>query len=221
MRGLVRRIRRNDNGLTLPELLVAIAIMGIIILPLGDALIGYLRHSDETTRRLGESHDAKHIAAYFSGDVQNLGIRATTAPYDLQQSVSVNTADLGCNATRPVGTPQPIVLVKLGWHDHTTATGAPSVVVVNYYRIEVADGADELWRRTCRGTSLVTLSLDSDFIVVHNVNPDLAPTVACNPAPCNGVGAGVPRQITLSLSIHNPDSQSTPLSLTLIGQRRQ
>ena len=221
MRGLGRRMRWNDQGLTLPELLVAIAIMGIIILPLGDAFIGYLRNSDETTRRLGESHDAKMISAYFSGDVQSLGIRATAPPYDMQQSVSVSTAELGCNATRPVGSPQPVVLVKLGWHDHTTATGAPQVVVVNYYRIEVADGADELWRRTCRGTSVAALSLHSEFIVVHNLNPDTPPTVACNPAPCNGSGPGVPRQITLSLSIHNPDSQSTPLSVTLIGQRRQ
>jgi prepilin-type N-terminal cleavage/methylation domain-containing protein len=214
-------MRHDDRGVTLPELLIAMVIMGIIILPLGDALIGYLRNSDETTRRMGESHDAKVISAYFTGDVQNVGIRATAAPFDMQQSVSVSTAELGCNATRPVGTPQPAVLVKLGWHDHTTATGAPEVVVVNYYRIDVAGEADELWRRTCRGTSIGSLSLVSDFVVVHNVDPGVVPTVTCNPAPCNGVGGGVPRQVTLSLSIHNSDSQSAPLSVTLIGQRRQ
>ena len=47
----------DDRGVTLTELLVAIAILAIIIVPLSHALIGFVRNTDPTTRRMSESHD--------------------------------------------------------------------------------------------------------------------------------------------------------------------
>ena len=75
-------------GVTLTEVLVAIAILAVIIVPLGNALIAFLKNNDETMRRLSENQDVQLAAAYFAQDVQNIGVRNWTLPgYPLQPSV--------------------------------------------------------------------------------------------------------------------------------------
>lgn len=94
-------LRQDERGFTLVELLVAIVILGIIAVPLGNVIIGYLRNTDATTARLSESHDAQVSAAYFSADVASVGVRSTTysadpaAPYPLTQSIEQNAPAAG------------------------------------------------------------------------------------------------------------------------------
>ena len=46
-----------DDGFTLVELIIAIIIIGVITVPLGDVVFGFLRNADETTGALtAEDH---------------------------------------------------------------------------------------------------------------------------------------------------------------------
>lgn len=60
---------RSEAGVTLVELIVAIAIGGIIMAALSNALIVGFRTTDQTRIRLAESHDTQLVANYFSSDV--------------------------------------------------------------------------------------------------------------------------------------------------------
>jgi prepilin-type N-terminal cleavage/methylation domain-containing protein len=215
----MRHLRRDDRGVTLIEVLVAIVILGIIIVPLGNALISFSRNTDDTTRRLSESHDVQIMAAYFAQDVQSLGVRNWSAPpYPLQQSIELNVADNG--GVYRCGTTGSAVAVRFAWDDPTTASGLGRVIV-SYV---VKTGAErQLHRITCVGSSTPT----SDIVLAHNVDtapPSLvcydastpmAAVVDCTSAPA------VPQTVKLTVTIKNPGSTGPALTVTLTGQRRQ
>ena len=62
---------RGEEGFTLPELLVAVVILGIIGGALTGSIITGLKVTDGTSERIGESTDAQLASAYFAGDVQS------------------------------------------------------------------------------------------------------------------------------------------------------
>ena len=130
-----RRLTCDDRGVTLPEVLVAVTILAIIIVPLGDALIGYVRNTDATTRRVSESHDIQVATAFFADDVRNLGVRDWTTPaLPLQQSV---------NAFQCTGT---------GTHVVTLAGSSPETatrIVSATYVVRTVGGETQLVRMSC------------------------------------------------------------------------
>ena len=133
------RLIRDERGLTMPEMLIAIVILSIIIGPLTAALIVYVRNSDATVIRMGESHDVQIAAAYFAQDVQSLGMRDAS----LNFVQSVNNAAFPCTAA---GTS----VVLFAW-DESTATGT-TTVRVNYVARDVG-GERQLRRIQCRGNA--------------------------------------------------------------------
>ena len=147
----------DDQGVTLPELLIAIAILSVIITPLANAMTAYLRNTDDTIRQLGESHDVQIVAAYFARDVQSLGVR--DANFALRPSVN-NTTNFPCNGT---GTS----VVLLAWDGIHPTSGMPTTVRVNYVVRDVA-GEHQLRRLTCYGNATVV----SDLVMVHNLVGD-------------------------------------------------
>src|SRR4051794_18101541 len=87
------QLKRNDRGVTLVEVLVAVAILGIIAAPLAAGMFVFFRNSDETTRRLSDSHDAQMLANYFAQDVQALGVRDwSAAGFTFLKSVEADIA---------------------------------------------------------------------------------------------------------------------------------
>ena len=46
----------SDAGFTLVELLVSLVVIGLIVVPLGNAVVSILRNADVTNGRLSESH---------------------------------------------------------------------------------------------------------------------------------------------------------------------
>jgi prepilin-type N-terminal cleavage/methylation domain-containing protein len=62
---------RRDDGFTLIELLMGTVIVGIIIGVIAEALIVGFTTTDDTSRRLSESHDAQISSAYLANDVQS------------------------------------------------------------------------------------------------------------------------------------------------------
>jgi prepilin-type N-terminal cleavage/methylation domain-containing protein len=200
-------MRRDDRGVTLPEVLVAITILAIIIVPLADALISFVRNTDATTRRMNESHDIQLASTYFARDIQNLGVRNWSSPtLALDQSIS-NIDTSYCTATDKV-------VVSLRYDDPTAAAGLPTVIGVTYVVRDV-NGEHQLRRLLCRGSSTV----ESDIVVVHNLfGIPLPPT--CDPSPCTGSGPAVPRRVTLQVAVKDPASP-TPTTAVLTGYRGQ
>jgi prepilin-type N-terminal cleavage/methylation domain-containing protein len=199
-------VRSDDRGLTLPEVMIAIAILAIIVVPLTEALIGFVRNTDDTTRRMNESHDIQLASAYFGRDIQKLGVRDWSSPtLALLQSVN--------NPTYPCTGPGTAVL-SLAWDDPTTASGPPTVIRVTYLVRDV--GAEHQLRRLlCRGSATV----ESDIVVAHNLVGTPGPPV-CQPSPCTGTGNAVPQRVWLTVTVQDPAGAS-PTTVTLTGQRGQ
>jgi prepilin-type N-terminal cleavage/methylation domain-containing protein len=206
--------RRGDGGFTLIELLVAIAILGVIIGGLGAVVIAYERNTNATTGRLSESHDTQIAAAYFSLDVESIGIRdwnATKSGFPLRQSVWVGAAASGgpykCGAS---GTP----LAVLAMDDPTSPNGPPRVVS---YVVETVLGQQQqqLHRFQCVGSLA-----PSDVVLAHELDPTVPPTLTCSPS-CDTPGV---QSMTLTLTIRdaNGHGQGVPSYVVkLTGQRRQ
>ena len=96
---------RREDGFTLVELLIGVAIAGMLITVIGSAMVVGLKTTDATTQRLSESHDAQVTSAYLANDVQS----AT--------SVNVSNAGTLCSVT---GTPTD--LVSFSYQGGQTAT---------------------------------------------------------------------------------------------------
>jgi hypothetical protein len=201
------------------ELLVAIVIMGIIAVPLGNVVISYLHNTDATTGRLSESHDAQISAAYFHADVASVGIRSTTyssdpsAPYPLTQSIEENAP--ATSGLFPCGTAAtPNAVIRFGWDDYTSgAAGTPTRMRVAYVAETDATG-QQLHRLVCAGSATVT----TDTVLAHDL---VSVSASCTPAPCTGSGVATPLIVDLSLTIHDAQATDANYQITLTGQRRQ
>lgn len=216
------RSPRDDAGFTLVELLMSIVILGIIAVPLGEVVLGYLRNADATTARMSESHDAQMAAAYFAQDVQAVGVRDYTVVVDaffpLKQSVETGVAAGGglypCGGA---GTPDAVV--RLAWDDFPSGAAAPATQSRVAY---VVESGTELHRLVCKGSATPS----ADVVVAHHLVGPFA-TVACADSSgaaiaCTGSGSAVPGSVSLALTIHDPQSTAgSTYTVTLTGQRRQ
>jgi prepilin-type N-terminal cleavage/methylation domain-containing protein len=209
------RLKRDDRGMTLIEIMMALAILGIIVAPLAMALIGFMRNADQTAQRMNENHDLQIATAYFAQDVQAMGVHDWTvaAPYPLRQSIELNAPASGgiyqCDAG---GTPN--ALVRFAWDDPNTLANDPVVIRASYVVMTV-NGERQLRRITCEGTTLT-----SNVVLAHNLDTT-APVVTCfSPSTCTAA-PGIPQKVQIVLTIRDPANTGSPVTVTLFGQRRQ
>jgi prepilin-type N-terminal cleavage/methylation domain-containing protein len=77
------RFRDDERGFTLVELIIGIAITGLLISAISSALFVALRTTDLTNKRMAESHDVQIVSAYLANDVQSAsGVNAPNATTD-------------------------------------------------------------------------------------------------------------------------------------------
>lgn len=206
-----------DDGFTLVELVVTVAIVGIIVAALAGVVLSYLRNTVDATSRLTASNDVQFASAYWQRDVASIGVRSTAyddAPavhsFPLQQSVGLSPCTLPSGAT---------AVVTLAWSDYGSlvSTDAPTLVKVTYAS-RADGGAFELLRVRC-GSEPSTVQVADSL--------DVVPTVACLRSsgvstPCTGSGADVPARVELSLRVQQRDGTvETAYEATLSGDRRQ
>lgn len=217
----MRRMRTEDGGFTLIEMLMAIVIMGIITVPIGDFMLAYLANFSTTQNRLSDSSDIQLATAYFSQDVANTGLRANVAPYGPAQSVWTQSPWPGPSyCGQGLGTT--VLLLRWGTWDQTTETLLPASAAY------VQEGTT-LHRIFCQAspTDLTGVQPISDATVVHNLvsaTPQCFTSAPETVTACDS--AAPPPKVVLSLGISSATSGNTDLAapqqpVTLVGQRRQ
>ena len=209
---MLSRRRRSEGGFSLVEMMVAIAILGVITVPLANVVMGMIRHTSESSSKLNESHDAQIAAAYWSQDVADLGTRSTDDPMDPQLLRSVETDVDAGDGTYQCGGEHAVVRLA---SDNVVASGgsASTTLVKVVYVVRALDGRYALHRLRCVGSTTPV----SDITLAKNLFA--APQVVCDSA-CGGSGSDVPRTVQLRMRIQDPHSTSS-YDVTLTGQRRQ
>ncbi|GAA3666927.1 prepilin-type N-terminal cleavage/methylation domain-containing protein [Nocardioides ginsengisoli] len=199
----------DDSGFTLVELVITVAIVGIVVAALAGIVMSYLRTSVDTQARLTESHDVQFAAAYWQRDVASIGVRsydAATKSFPLGQSVNVSPS-----CSLPSGT----TVVTLAWSEYTSAdsTAPPTQMTVSYVA-RLSGSVYSLLRVRCTGSTV-----NSTVKVANSLTG--VPTLSCD-VTCTGSGSNVPSVVNLSLSVLDRDGHGTvPYTALLSGERRQ
>ena len=202
----LRTFRRGDAGFTLIELVISIAIMGVITLPLANLVLSYFQNTVTTQDRVSVSHDEQIAAAYFSNDVASLGQHNSDGT--TKQSVWTPTAT-GAPITCGSGISP---FLALAWDDYSSAGALTTSEAV--YGTRSQGGALQLVRLHCSNSSSTP---DSTAVLADNLAA--TPTVSCDVACTNA--SPLPSVVTMTLSLQVPGHTATANTVTLTGQRRQ
>ena len=216
MRSRWRRRLGPEDGFTLVELVITVAILGIIVVPLTGVVFAYLRTTVETQARLTESHDVQFAAAYWQRDVASIGVRSTT--YDPAAAVHSYALLQSVNVAPSCTLPSGATAATLAWSSYdVTDPDHPTTVTVSY----VAAQSEAHW--TLTRVRCTASHVDSTITVADNLTEK--PTLTCPGAVdgCTGTGAHVPTVVAMTLTSKDPDGHddTASYSATLTGQRRQ
>ena len=124
----VRRCR-GESGVSLIELIIAIAITGVIMAPIGAAIYFGFRTTGDTQQVVSESTSANVMASYFTADVQGAIAAAKSTSDTISCGAAAGAADL------------------------VLTTVATPTTTISYYRGTGAN-ASVLYRRTCANGAL-------------------------------------------------------------------
>lgn len=140
----LRRRPMNDAGLTLPELLITMVILGIIMVALAQAFIASVHNNQATSDRIGQSHDAQLVANYVVQDAQSAS------------GTGVSTSDSStCGAS---GT----AIVRLTW------TSVSSSLVSTTKNVNYVLNGNKVTRYACNGSGSGSGNTRSD--VASNIS---------------------------------------------------
>lgn len=210
-----QRRRGDEDGFTLVELVVTVAILGIIVVPLVGVVLSYLRNTVDTQARLTESQDVQLVAAYWQRDVASIGVRSTTYEAASHSFPLLQSVDLPACGALPAGA---TAVATLAWSEYTSlgSTDAPTTVKVTYASRAHAGGY-ELLRVRC-GSEPSTVRVADSLLTP----PDLVCVQPGGGSSCTDGGDQVPAVVKLTLEVRDSSGYGTAVyTATLSGERRQ
>jgi prepilin-type N-terminal cleavage/methylation domain-containing protein len=207
------RTRRFDphaeDGFTLPELLISIAILAIIVAPLAMSFILGLRVVGKVDEKFQDSRSGLISAADWATDVANA------------QTITLNSSGGACGSVGGSDT----VLVTFAWSDANSATNR-SATQNNKASYVYDSSAKKLYRRWCAAGQSSSQSVPA-------VSLSGAPTVSCTNADgtanatCTTNAASPPVTRVVKLAVQAAPNAPTPdnpspaaYTFTLTGTRR-
>lgn len=208
-------LRREDAGFTLIELVLSVAILGIVATALCGVVLQYLTTTTDTSARLTESTDQQFISTYWQNDVSSLG-RRSLAGTIVTPSPSVFAGAAYTGGCRVAGSTP---VVSFSWNEFSYDASNPEAAwdttlqEVSY--VTVANGAGlALQRVRCRGGAVAA---GSPLTVAHSLTT--APTVACDTA-CDA--ATLPNRVSMTFTVRDPEHPgSVGYTTTVSADRRQ
>lgn len=209
-----QRHRDNQEGFTLIELIIVVAILPLIVGAIGVALISTIFQANSIQAKTTDSGDTSIVAANFVKDVQSATFITTNAlltdPYPCGTHTPILSLQFGTSS----GTSNPEVS-----YDVVKQTGANGSTTNLLDRVYCATGSDT-------GPGTVTASA----VLAHNVQSSLIPTIlgdscsanSCSSAtteagqewaPTEGVGG-------ITFSITSAEPHGTTFNYALTGTPR-
>lgn len=182
--------RRGEAGVTLVELLVVVAITGLVVPVLTSALVLGWRTTDSTVNSLADSRNRQLVPSLFTRDVQT----ATLVDTDTSLSTCTQAGDT--------------LVVRMRW-TQTPATGSP-VDHAAAWVTTTSGGLTLLQRRSC-DTSSGVMTVLSSVAVAHGLVG--APAVTCRSA----TGAVTACSSAVRVELTAADASGV---LTATGRRR-
>jgi prepilin-type N-terminal cleavage/methylation domain-containing protein len=157
---------QHDEGMTLPEVLIAIAITGLVASTLAMVTTVILRQTDNTNGRTNNARSEQNINQWM--------------PTDLSSAESVDKLP----GSKPCGAPLPACptnaelrgsnALMLTWHGRVYDNGSNSMVdsltVVSYRVVQETSGEFRLYRVQCTSINNAAMTCTS-LVVLRNLNP--------------------------------------------------
>lgn len=207
--------RRDDDGFTLIEMVISVAILGIVSAALLGVVVQYAKTSRDTSARLNESTDEQFVSTYWQNDVSSLGRRSlavASATFSTDQSVFVGSAPPGgCGGS--VGS----VVVAFAWNEFDAGTTPPadpwSSKPQRVAYVIVPNGSRFLLQRVrCKNDVA-----GSPQTVAHNLTE--APVITCDTS-C--ISTTPPNRVSMTFTVRDAANAASPgYTTTVSADRRQ
>jgi len=210
------RRQRGADGFTLIEMVISVAILGIVSAALFEVVFQYAKTTGDTGARLAESTDQQFISTRWQDDVSSLGRRtfnAATGTFSTDQSVFVGGGGPGsCGSS--VGS----VAVTLAWNEFAVGVAPAADPWVSTPHqvayVTVPNGTRFLLQRVrCKNGATVGLPVT----VAHNLTG--TPTINCDTT-CGATTP--PDRVSMTFTVKDaahPTSQG--YTTTVSADRRQ
>jgi len=186
-----------QQGVSLVELLITMAIMGVVASALGGAVIVWLRNDAPTNARLRDSHDAQLLILHLPLDIVSAG-----DPDDgdvVWRDDASDPANTACSGVRN--------LLWMTWGEKEHPGDTPTTYEVAYAVSQDGPTAEwQLVRSECVTPPSGPAGGPETLVVAHRLGP------SCDPPACKAERAG--RRITVSLTTESG------YSFSVSGHRR-
>jgi prepilin-type N-terminal cleavage/methylation domain-containing protein len=141
--------RGRDGGMTLPEVLIAITVLGMIIAVLSSAVVVTLRQQSSTEGRLNVARSEQSIGMWLPGDLASAGVVSVEPDWSPCGHIEVDGAwePTGADCP-PLGLPAGSNALMVGW-SFKDADGNVTYTNVSYQFYQDSDGTFSLARVEC------------------------------------------------------------------------
>lgn len=181
-----------EQGLTLIELVIAVGILGVVIIPVITSMLLGILESNSSRDRIADSASAQLTTAYLHADIQS--------------SESVATSGDCVPSALAGGT----VLLQFQWVDPSTPSTTTKAAYIDF----VDDGQHELHRASCIGATTDETLLVHYFESMTVACDDAAPPCATT------TPEEVAVSITAFSDAPDPDSSYEAFMFEIDGVRR-